>query len=1185
MIFRPRSMFIGITVLAVALGLLGGCGKKKAEKKIEEAVAVRAMADGQQMSTYMPTQYKRAANLISQAESSKEAKDYEGSMSQADSAMAAFDAALTQLPELRDQIEKLWTQLDETLNTVDGHLATAEAEGVVPSEEIETLRGEVFDLKERTDDSVKKPERNGSVDRTFLSTAITDLQTLEAKTVLVSVAHLKPKADEAIAAVTAKWEEAQTVDAEQYKPDAYAAAKTSVETIQTAYTGQDWQTVIDGGDSLVTSLDTLLNETRIAASDAKVQEAEALVKGALQLQAPDVADYGTFLTDAQAALNRAREAQNQGQAAQAFSGAEEATALVEEANAALGAAVGTLLKDAEASLQEAVKKEARTYAASVFSNAEGLLSNAQTALGDSNFAAAYQGARAAKAASAKAAVEAEAGKARSLLSKVENRLKKLATQGARERAGETYGAAQNKISALQRALEAGQYQQVGDGVGDADSSIDLVRGAMSAAAAKAIQETDGAIKRAELALEETRATDDGSKRAISAARRSREEAASALESEKFGTAFSKTKASVTQAADAEMEAYVSGADRELSKAKALVALAREASAPSESPAAYRKALDLDKATGQALDAGQGKSAYLRSLEAHRAAQEALDNLIILAGTAIDDAREAQATVYEPDSLRKAESLFNQARDAHTRQAYEEANRIAKQVAVVAADAESFAWRQRSTALLAELVATQAALTLHDTPNRAPSCWVRFNSHATKGRAAHVGRAWEEAYAEADAADQAAEDAWKGMDAVIDSRLDTTRTLFAEAAGIADDPSEKEALDLLTAGIEPVLTVQALKDYNAAYTLSAVIVENAETYLSDLEWQNREQAADRLADLLDEKRDSGSANVMATESDSLEAFLDELRDDESEASYATLMTQVGAWDARLGDMPERSLLSATERLDAISALLDTARENGAKSLYRARLRELEGDYNQTRNAVHGQDERGVADRLMELEEDARDLVDASDLAKREEEYKTLVSIYLDQMAKLLSDFGRIASLNKEILTTARATTTTVDDAVKDAYRSMQPKLTARAFRRNAELLEQNVRADAPPKTLKKLHALISKSAENLRLAAEGFEYFGNTRYELHYRSRRMEGAYKYLEASLKINEEIEFILDSTPETTWKVKWDNRATLLRKEFWNALYGELDFKTDRAENDLFHFIFNVKDVARQARSRQER
>ena len=84
---------------------------------------------------------------------------------------------------------------------------------------------------------------------------------------------------------------------------------------------------------------------------------------------------------------------------------------------------------------------------------------------------------------------------------------------------------------------------------------------------------------------------------------------------------------------------------------------------------------------------------------------------------------------------------------------------------------------------------------------------------------------------------------------------------------------------------------------------------------------------------------------------------------------------------------------------------------------------------------------------------------------------------------------------------------------------------------------------------------------------------------------MEGAYDYLEASLKTNEEIAFILASTPETQWNVKWDNRVTLLRKEFWTALYGDFNFKTNRAENDLFHFIFKVKDVARQASARQER
>ena len=461
------------------------------------------------------------------------------------------------------------------------------------------------------------------------------------------------------------------------------------------------------------------------------------------------------------------------------------------------------------------------------------------------------------------------------------------------------------------------------------------------------------------------------------------------------------------------------------------------------------------AAKDALSAGQAKLAYQRSLEARRTAQEALDNRIDTAAKAVDDAREALASTYAPNDLRKAEALYNQARTAHKQHDFAKANSLAKQAVTVAATGESFAWRQRSTSLLAELEQTEVQLTEHNARDRAPECAIAFRSHAAKGRAAYVGSEWELAYAEAAAADQAANAAWQTMEDEVQLRLATVRDLLKTMAEIADDAPEHVTIDTLTAQVDPVLDALALGDYNNSYILSSALLGTAETSLDAMERENREQAADRLSKRLAGLRKDGAAEVLAAESEELKAYIGELRDDESVIGYATLMAQKLAWEGRLDTMPERSLEEAGPRLDQIAALFASARENDAARLYPERLRELEGDYNMTQNAVLAGNVRAVADRLIQLEQDAQDLESAARLAKSESDYKEEIKSFLKQQQNLIHDFGRIASLDKRVMSALRATSTTLEEEVANAYNSMQSILSARAFRRNAALFEQRV----------------------------------------------------------------------------------------------------------------------------------
>lgn len=1182
MILRKRTTLVGVTFVLVAMGLLAGCGKKKAEGKIAEAQAVQQEAEAQRMSVYMPAEHKVAAGMIEQANQLKDAGEYEQSINQAEQAMGRFRDGLTQLSALRSEIDELWNQLDEIQQAIDGHLTVANEQAVVSKDEVETVQNEAYEIRNREDDLLKKPERNGSVDREFLKKAIDDLKAVSVKSLALSTAHLKPQAEEAINGIRQKWNEAESLDAKSYEADLYTQVQTAVNEIEADFTGQIWQSVIDKSPALNSTLDNLLEKTRIAASDVKVQEAAAKVERALKIQAPDVKTYAEFLTDAQAALDKARTAQGAGQAAEAFAGADEALGLVDAAQSALGDQVSANLDEANKSIEAAIAKEAQQYAKKELDNAESLVSASKTALADGNYFDAYQTSQAAKAAAATVITAAETGKAKSLLAGVEAKLNDMANQGARERAAEAYGKAQGVVGEMQSALSAGNYDQVVVGVPNAEAAINEIRDALAVSAGVAIEEADAAIVTAQKSLEEVEAKSAQAEHLLAEALKAREEAVSARDAAKFGTTFSRVKKVVDLSTQAQAQAYSDGSSQLLVETGRTLDLARSASAPSESPDAYRRALDLEKSARDTLASGKAQAAYRLSLDARQASQNALDNLVNMAAAAVDDAREAGAETYSPNDIKRAESIFNQAREAHENRNFAKANELAKQAAGVAAEAESFSWRQRVTALLSELETTEKQMVEFMVEQRAPESSVDFRVNLTRARASFAAQQWEDAFNSADAADRAANQAWQMMKDEVEHRLAVIQDHLAQTAANADDTSEKQALDALTTQVGQVVNALALQQYNEAYILSEALLKQTSSNLAGLEQANREQAAKNLQKQLVARLEEGAAEIMQEETRELAAFMDELKDADSETSYDTLMAQVNAWNERLSTMPERSLENASARLDQIAQLFASARQNDAEKLYPNQLRKLEGEYNLTRNAVDGKNIRDVADRLIPLEKDVTEFEAASRLAKEEDNYKKVIAGLLIEMQSLMNDFKNVASLNKTMLKTMRATTTTIESEVTNAYRSLQDKITARSFRRNADSLEQRVRATQPPATnlMKKLYDLSCKSFHELAIAAKGFDEFDNPRYDLGYRNEQVVGAYDHLERVLTYNEEIEYILNRSPEATWREGWQRKSKIARRTMYKTMFEDFNFKTDRYEDRLFHVIFRVEDVQKQVR-----
>ncbi len=1140
----PNRWSIACLCLIFFLGLTAGCKGRKAQKAIEEARVAQTQAQENMAPRYTPQIYGQANNLLAQAEQATNAGNHDEAIQLSQEAIARFQQAITTVPQVREKIEGIQRELQGLVDEIAGGIEKAVEEGVVDEATVTALQTDLETLQ------AHQVELQASIKEEEIQAAIADAQKLKERSESAKLAHLKPQAEELQKQILTLLDQCQSLKANQHFPDELSAIQPSVDELQNAFTAGNWSGVIDSATGIIGGLQEIVAKTQQAAAGEYVAQAEAALVGAKALEVQDVPEYATFLGQAETALGQAKQSLQAGQHTEAFAAAEQVNGFLRQAKDSLGSNVQKFLDAAAAGIEQSQGAEVQKYAASELATANGAISAAKDALAAGDFLTAYSQAKNAQSIASGLGAAALRGHAQQELGAVLARLNKAREEGAEQYAQPEFGQVAAEINALKELASSGQYQQAIEQAPTKLPGIEKLFERLRVGVEEAIAQTDSRIALAEEAEAETWAKDTFQK-----AGNAIESARALLAKESYRKAADNSEKAAQLAAEAEATAYRLRAEKNLRKADEFLSLAERANSPTLSPLEYGQARDMRRKAGELSATKDYKVAWESSVKALDMADVALNHRVITAQKACDAALEAQARDYDRDEIDRALALLNEAKAAQEAQNFDRANQTAKQATGLAASAEAFAWRQRSKQLLMELAGTEQQMALRQASMHVPALARRFSASLAQARVHEIDGKWGECYTAADDARNASEESWKEMTNQLSQMMEEMNATTQTVGNIAmDDWGRAQKSDFV-----PVITeVKRLMDLHSfveAYTAADEALADARSLLDGVQRHNLQMRADALQTQLKEREQTGSAKILASRSKEIEVLMGKLKSPGGKYDYKELIAQADAAAADLAKFPELAQENAVQRTTQANEILQQAERAGARKYYRDRLEEAIVDLQWLRNEIQAGDCNGIYDHLSRLESQGPDLLEDTSLALAEDEYKERLGVRLQEMKDLLLDFDYIARLNKDVLIAARATETTTDNPmVSDIYKGLQKPLTAKRLLAAAELLEQNVKADNPPKTLNGLKDLAVDSFRHFRKAAEGFVAFGETdAFDTGYRDEAMRGAYSHLEKTLRLNKEIKYIIEQKrKDNTWeRFEWrlrDLEQNASRK-FWKG------------------------------------
>ena len=424
----------------------------------------------------------------------------------------------------------------------------------------------------------------------------------------------------------------------------------------------------------------------------------------------------------------------------------------------------------------------------------------------------------------------------------------------------------------------------------------------------------------------------------------------------------------------------------------------------------------------------------------------------------------------------------------------------------------------------------------------PALARRFTVSLAAARVNEIDEKWEACYEAAADARDAAQSAWDEMTRQLEQNVEELQGIARSIGDMMLDNWGRQQKLSLVPTITELQRLIELEQFVQAFAYSDTALRDARALKDEVQRHNLAVRAERLSQQLKVLTENGPAKILKNRSDEIRKLIAEMRSPGDKYDYTNLIAQADSAKEDMNGFPEQAETLANQRTTQANEILQQAQQAQARRFYPDRLSEAVKDLQWLRNELKAGDYNSIYEHLTRLEKEAPALLEDSSLAVAEQEYKDRLSANLTQMQNLIRDFDQIARLMPRALIAARATETTTDNPMlKDAYQSMQKPLTARRLLAAAELLEQNVKADDPPKTLNDLKELAVESFRHFRKAAEGFAAFGNTdSYDIGFRNAAMEGAYKHLEKTLRLNKEIEYIINQRrTDNTWeRLDWEIR-----------------------------------------------
>jgi hypothetical protein len=1099
-------------IVLIPLMLTVGCAKRDAQKALTTAQAVKDSASAAKAPGYAPKSFSDANRLFTQAEQKFNSGDYKESIDLYQQAEVSFQNSIKRAEQVKPVVEALIAKIDEAIAKASENLEKARSGDGVPAEELTAAQALIDGINERMETDYRS-----EVDEEKLNAFLAEVDQSIIKTEALALAHLKPQANQAKTDIQILITRIQELKADVHAPDQYSKVLAQFSELESAERDGQWQKVIDTAAEMNPVLDAVVQSCQEkAAGDILVQTGQ-MISQAKQLNVQGLDAFTTAVQRAEDTLKTGQTALAGKDYAGAINAADGAKLALKEAYQAVGTQSQQSIATAKTNLENAVAQEAEKYASSVVAQVRQSIASAEELLLAEKFAQAFIASQQALQVSGKAVDAARRGKAQLALNTVEKPFSILHSQGGAKYAPDAYAGVLSNVEKLRGMMKKGEYETVVAQSPEAAKTVTAALDVLSQSTAKIAAKAAAALKSAETA---------GAKQWVGVqfanASNLKSAADKDLGAKKFLASIRNAESAIKSAQDAEGKAYKLQTEQNIRKVDDFIALAKRAEQDRLSPLAYRKAIQSKEETNNLLDHDQFKNAFQNSKETLAKADRSFNNLVVTAQEKSDSALEAQSMDYSEEEIKQALALLTKAELAQKAQNFTAANELSIESAKLSAKAENFTWQQRSYRLLRDLEGVKEKLDLNLAPEKTPELYGVVLFSLAEARVQQINKDYAASYKFADKADIAQNEIWESMQQELNQTVSEMKQTAAWMGENAMNSQGREIKVKLINGIPALEQAIALKNWRLAYAESEKCQKTAGVMTARLESLNRSVMSKNLQGSLRPFRKSVALAVVPDQKEQINATISSLKKPAEGETYAEILSSYNKVAAEIDNLPKTISEKATLRTEEVVIIMQQAEEAGAKEYYKDWYRDISTDIQLLRNAIRGENIADISKYTRKLDREAPKLLAASQLATLEDEFYKKLENNLNQMNNVFDEFGFLGRIPKTLTLASRLTDYQMDEITINMYKSMQTNMSAKTFRINAELLEDNVKGMNPPKTVSRAHRNAVKSFTLFREAAQAFEMFGDLdAHDIHYREKKLAKGYDKLEEALKINEKVLF----------------------------------------------------------------
>lgn len=1117
------STFLRLTcIILIPLLFAAGCAKRDATKSLELAKQAQQEAQGVSAPRFAKPQYEDANKTLSAANKQFENGEYKQAIESAQRAQSRFMTAKDAVGPVKKRVQDSQRKVEEIIAACEKNVEDARKNNMKP-EDVNPVASKVDGLKTKLNDEYVQV-----VEEEKWQALNTEALDVEKETKNLALAYLKPKAEEAKKAVQDLLTKAQELKADIHVPDKYALVTEQMKALDTLVTESKWQDVIDEASKMTQPISDIITSAQEKAAGDIVKNTIGLIEKAKQMGVADAPEFGEAIKQAENSIQSAQKSVDEKNYSAAITGTDDAKNFLLQAYKVLGEKAKKLIEESKANLQQAIDFEITKYAPSVLEKVQGSIKEIEGMLANEQYPAAFAASKQTLEASKKSIEAARSGKAVLALRKIEAPFAILKNQGGAQYAKEAYDSASSTIQELNEKMKAGQYDAVVEGVSPAVSVVDAAINELGQTASQYIEKADKAIQTAQKS-----GAQDCVPLVYKKAVADKQAALNDVNNKRFLAAIQKSELAISTAANAEAKSYQLRTDQNIRKADGLLAEAKVAGQQNLSPIAYSSAVKSRQDVLDLSQQGKSKEAFEKSNEFLQKADRALNNLVATAQEKTDSALKAESVKYSEQDIKKAMALLNEANEAQNNKNFAAANDKSQAAIKLAEDAEYSTWKERSSALIKKLDGVKERLEAQKAQERTPALYREAVDSLAEAKIKLLDADYKESYAFAAKSEAAENNAWDSMKTTLTNKAkDLTKTADWLGGNAMDQTGRELKLALMNSAAALNQQID-LRDWNAGYAAASQADKVSAGVIDRMEKNNRGVMAKKLREMLMPYEKKDAVSIVPQDEKLFKKTMETLsgKGGTYDEAYQNYQKSVESIDK----LPQSIDKQAEQRTNEVANILQQAQDANVTKYFKDWYRELSSDLQWLRNSVRGNDYQGIASRLKKLEKEGPELLKATKLAIAEDNYLEALDVNIKSINELLSGFGRIAEMPKNLIAAARTTEHMLDKTSVTMYQALQGKLTAKNLRVNAEILEDRVKAMQPPESMKKVQDKAIRSFMYFRKAAEGFEIYGNsTEHDIDFRDRRLGQSYDYLYKVRELNDDLVSVIHNHRKLSTKEK---------------------------------------------------